>query len=358
MKNKVLIFTGGTGGHVIPALNFANYLISKGKQCSIIVDKRGAKFLQSFKGKLYIINSSHLSGTKTHNLKGILILTVGFFQSIYIILKYKPKFCISFGSYAVLMPSISIMILKKLLKINFFIHEQNSVLGKVNKYFIPYSNLLFSNFKNITNLKSKFNNKFFHVGMPSNNLIKSKLLNQKLYLQKTIIFVYGGSQGSMNVINFFIDMINQFDKEIIKNIKLFIQSPKTKQKSIQLILKDLKIEYDLREFFININEILSITNIAVTRAGAGTINDLIKFQIPSIIFPISNSIHNHQLSNAKYLSDLKASILIEEKDFNVNFHSLILKNLINDIEIQKKMKLHLNDIVLPDANKLMLEQLK
>ena len=358
MKNKILIFTGGTGGHVIPALNFANYLISKGKQCSIIVDKRGAKYLQSYTGKYYVINSSHLSGTKTQNLKGILILTVGLFQSFYFILKYKPNLCISFGSYAVLTPSISIIILKKFLKINFFIHEQNSVLGKVNNYFIPYADLLFSNFKNITNLKSKFNNKFFYVGMPSNNLLESKLLYKKKDLQKTIIFVYGGSQGSANVINFFIDMIHQFDTETIKNIKLFIQLPKTMLQSIELILKDLKIEYDLKEFFININEILSITNIAITRAGAGTINDLIKHQIPSIIFPIPNSIYNHQLSNAKYLSDLKASILIEEKDFNVNIHSLILKNLINDIEMQQKMKLHLNDIILPNADKLMLKQLK
>ncbi|MDC0194629.1 hypothetical protein OAJ82_00010 [Alphaproteobacteria bacterium] len=162
----------------------------------------------------------------------------------------------------------------------------------------------------------------------------------------------------MNVINFFIDMIHQFDKEAIKNIKLYIQSPKTMLKSLQLILKDLRIEYEVKEFFININEILSNTNIAITRAGAGTINDLIKFQIPSIIFPFPNSIYNHQLSNAKYLSDLKASILIEEKDFNVNIHSLILKNLINDVEIQKKMKSNLNDIILPDANDLMLEQLK
>ena len=81
MNNKVLIFTGGTGGHVIPALNFANFLISRGKQCSIIIDKRGVKYIESFTGQLYVINSSHLSGTKTQNLKGVLSLILGFFQS-------------------------------------------------------------------------------------------------------------------------------------------------------------------------------------------------------------------------------------------------------------------------------------
>ena len=49
-KNKqLLILTGGTGGHVIPAINYANYLISRGYQCSLLLDKRGSKYVNKFK---------------------------------------------------------------------------------------------------------------------------------------------------------------------------------------------------------------------------------------------------------------------------------------------------------------------
>ena len=51
-KNYILILTGGTGGHVIPAVNFGNFLIEKGYNCYLIVDTRGEKFANSFKGQI------------------------------------------------------------------------------------------------------------------------------------------------------------------------------------------------------------------------------------------------------------------------------------------------------------------
>ena len=62
MKENFLLITGGTGGHVIPAKNFANYLSIKNINCSIITDKRGYKYLENYNGKIYIISSSNLNG--------------------------------------------------------------------------------------------------------------------------------------------------------------------------------------------------------------------------------------------------------------------------------------------------------
>ena len=62
MNKKILICTGGTGGHVIPAVNFGNFLINKGFECCLILDQRGNKFSKNFNGKIFIIRSSHLSG--------------------------------------------------------------------------------------------------------------------------------------------------------------------------------------------------------------------------------------------------------------------------------------------------------
>ena len=55
MSKKVLILTGGTGGHIIPAVNFGNYLIKEGYDSHIIMDKRGKKFSTNFLGKKYIV---------------------------------------------------------------------------------------------------------------------------------------------------------------------------------------------------------------------------------------------------------------------------------------------------------------
>ncbi len=55
MSNKILILSGGTGGHVIPSINYGNFLIKKGYECSLILDERGSKYSQIFNGKIYII---------------------------------------------------------------------------------------------------------------------------------------------------------------------------------------------------------------------------------------------------------------------------------------------------------------
>ena len=100
MNNKYLIITGGTGGHVIPAENFGNFLKNKNINCSIIVDKRGYKYLNYSKNKIYVIRSSNLNGNLISKFFGIINLLLGFIQSMYIIFSIKPNKVITFGSYA------------------------------------------------------------------------------------------------------------------------------------------------------------------------------------------------------------------------------------------------------------------
>ena len=135
MKKKFLLITGGTGGHVIPAVNFGNYLINKNIDCSIIVDKRGYKFIDNFNGQVYVISSSNLYGGIFQKILGIMLLFFGFIKSFFKIITIKPNKIISFGSYASFFPMLSCVLIKSLYKSNIYIHEQNSVLGKTNKFF-------------------------------------------------------------------------------------------------------------------------------------------------------------------------------------------------------------------------------
>ena len=81
MKNKILIITGGTGGHVIPALNFFNYLNSKSNNVFLLSDNRGHKYIKNInKSKIIKIHSSHLSGSIYFKLIGIIKLLTGFLQ--------------------------------------------------------------------------------------------------------------------------------------------------------------------------------------------------------------------------------------------------------------------------------------
>ena len=357
-QNKtVLICTGGTGGHVIPAINFANFLIEQGYECSLILDKRGNKYVTKFKGKISIITSSHLSGSTFFKIKSLINLIIGFFQSFFLIIKLRPKNCISFGSYATFMPLLTILIFKLFIKINLYTHEQNSIIGKVNLFFLPYTKYIFTNFDFVSNLDKKFSHKKLHVGLPFEKKLNVVYSKSTIPSEKKIIFVYGGSQGAVNVMKNFVLMLSKLDYQSLKNIKLIIQSPKQFFETLNILLKNLKIDYEIQEFYKNIDEILSITDIAITRAGSGTINDLIRYRIPSIIFPLPHSIYNHQFFNAKYLADKNAAILMDETNFNLDKFTSIFKELITDNDKQKLMKKALDQIILPEANQIMIKKI-
>ena len=82
-NKKIFIFSGGTGGHVIPSVNFGNYMIKKGYDCFLFVDERGFFYTKKFKGKKHIISSSHLQGGIFFKVRGVIKLIFGGFQSIY-----------------------------------------------------------------------------------------------------------------------------------------------------------------------------------------------------------------------------------------------------------------------------------
>ena len=126
---------------------------------------------------------------------------------------------------------------------------------------------------------------------------------------------------------------------------------------IEKKMKILKIDFEIKEFYMNIEEILTISDLAISRAGAGTINDLIRYKIPSIIFPLHFSKNNHQLMNAKFLINKKAAILIEEKNFDASHGSKILNDLIINNNKRKIMQNCLNKISLPNANQIILEKI-
>ncbi|MDC0056517.1 UDP-N-acetylglucosamine--N-acetylmuramyl-(pentapeptide) pyrophosphoryl-undecaprenol N-acetylglucosamine transferase [Alphaproteobacteria bacterium] len=356
-NNNILICTGGTGGHVIPAVNFGNYLISKGYKCSLMLDNRGIKYANNFKGNIISIKSSHFSGNFYFKINSTFSLFIGLLQSIYYLVKILPRHCISFGSYASFTPLFVSIFFKFFKKISIHIHEQNSVMGKVNLFFLPYSNNIFTNFEFIDNMRKEFHHKSYHVGLPSP--LKNKTLFDQLHTdrEKLTIFIYGGSQGSKSIIEHFLLMFNELKKKEIEKIKLIIQSPNQLIQKVNETLTNLNAEYQVKSYYNNIHEILSKTDLAITRAGAGTINDLIVFQIPSILFPLPNSMNNHQTKNAEYLEKKQCAIIMYENIFNKNNNLEILRNLINDNKKRATMKKSLNNIPVSNANELMLKVL-
>jgi len=363
MKNdkKILICSGGTGGHVLPAINFGNYLISKGYICSIILDRRGLKYKNNFKGKIFSIQSSHLSGNFFFKIRSIIKLSIGFFQSIFYLIIIRPRHCISFGSYASFLPVLVCTIFKIFQKIDIHIHEQNSFMGRVNLLFLSNAKNIFINFKNTENIEKKYLYKTYYVGLPNLLKIKASIKQSKNNNdnnKKITIFIYSGSQGSVSMTKCLLLMFSELTIKEAEKIKIIIQSPNELKEKVKKALKNINVEFVIKDFYHDIHEILEVTDIAITRSGAGTINDLIYYKIPSILFPLPSAVNNHQIKNAQYLQNKQCAIIINENKFDKKNSLEIFRNLIEDSQKRQIMKNYLNKILIPNANKLMLKVLQ
>jgi len=359
MKSNTLIITGGTGGHVIPAVHFYNYINSRSENIFLLTDHRGSKYIKNInENNILKINSSHLSGNIFFKLNAILKLLIGFFQSIKLFIKLKPKTIISFGSYASFTPLLCFIFFKFFFSIKLYLHEQNSIVGQTNKIFIRYSNKIFMNFDREYKSIKKYKNKISIVGLPQ---ITNNNLNHNIKKDNKIFnfLVFAGSQGSLDiliVLKQIITKLNQISN--LKKMNFIIQAPNNKKKEIKNLLIKNNYNYEIKNFFDNFDYILNKTNIALCRSGAGTINDLINYKIPSIICPLPFAKDNHQHENAKFLSEINCALIIDKDKININEIILFIKKVMNDKLFNKNLLDNFNKINTYNASELMWKFIK
>ena len=357
-RRDIVLISGGTGGHVIPAVNFGNYLILNGYNCYLLTDNRGKKYVSDFRGKIVVISSSHLNHNFVGKLKSLCFLLFGLLQATLFLINIRPFKCLSFGSYASSMPLIILSLFKFVGSTHLYLHEQNSVMCKVNIFFSPVANKIFLNFKETKKLYNIFKKKSYFVGLLKNHIYNYRLRKIDIEKNKIIrVFVCGGSQGAVNLNYKIKNLLLKINKDCLKKIEISMQCPSSQIDELKEIFKQSKVKYELKNFFDNILDKLYQTDILIARAGAGTINDAIMAQIPTIFVPLPQASNNHQFDNALYLQNKKAALIINEKELDNSYSYLVIKKLIENSDQQISMIKNLQKIKNFDTNSLIFKQM-
>ena len=105
-------------------------------------------------------------------------------------------------------------------------------------------------------------------------------------------------------------------------------------------------------------ELLENTDLIISRCGAGTINDIIYYKIPSILIPLPTSKDNHQYENASFLSKQECGIIMGQDNFDSNKALNFIRQILKDNNKRKQIKEKLNQKIILDTNKLMLDLIK
>ena len=298
----IAITGGGTGGHLVIAKAIKEELNRRGIKPIFIGSTYGQdrKWFEDDKGweEKYFFDTSGVVNkqgiSKLFSLFNIIKYSLKMGK---IFKKHKIEKVFSVGGYSAGSASFGAILFRK----EFFIHEQNASMGKLNKILKPFAKRVFSTFYN--NDDYPVREQFFEKARVRKEL-------------NTIIFL-GGSQGAKE--------INEFAFKIAKTkkYKIIHQTGKLDFERCEKFYKDNNLKVDYFDFDDNLIDKIVEADFAVSRAGASTLFELVSNQVPTLFLPYPYSAGNHQYFNAKYLVDKGVGFL----DKNIDFENIDIETI-------------------------------
>ena len=362
---KILFATGGTGGHINPALAVAGYIRENYPKAEILfvgtADRMEAQLVPAAGYDFKTIEIQGFSrelnfeGLK-HNIKTVNLLFKSEGQAKKIIEDFKPDVVIGFGGYV----SGPVLSVAARMGIPTAVHEQNAFPGVTNKNLAKKVDVVMLTAPEAEKLL-KPKNPCVVTGLPIRGEILSankEFARAEMKLDsRPLILSMGGSLGARAIneaVKYLI--LHRFEK---KDCYYLHATGKAGASMIDDIGKDVDLNANpqimLREYINDMDRCLAAADLVVCRAGASSLSEIQALGKPSILVPYPYAAENHQYYNAKTMSDRDAAILIEEKDFTGERLLSEVEKLFSKPERLKKMGENARAMAILDASQRITE---
>jgi UDP-N-acetylglucosamine--N-acetylmuramyl-(pentapeptide) pyrophosphoryl-undecaprenol N-acetylglucosamine transferase len=331
MKPLVVIAAGGTGGHMFPAQAFADEMRSRGWTIALVTDERGKKYAANFPADWRLEVEAATFGSKLpHKLLGsALKLRKGTAMARQNFEKTRPSLIAGFGGY----PSYPSLSAARELKIPILIHEQNSVLGRVNRLFAASAKFVACGFERLDKLPPAAADRKRVVGNPVRGPIKA--VREKPYPELTDtgpvnILVTGGSQGARLFGEVIPAAIAALPPEQKSRLTVVQQAREEQLEAVRAAYREAGVKAVVESFFSDMQDRLAAAHLIIARSGASTVTELAIAGRPSILIPLAIATNDHQTANAEGMVTGAAADVVPESKFTADMLTpLLLERLSN-----------------------------
>ncbi|MGL5087967.1 MAG: undecaprenyldiphospho-muramoylpentapeptide beta-N-acetylglucosaminyltransferase [Cetobacterium sp.] len=335
MTKKIIITTGGTGGHIYPALAVGKKLVDRGMDVLFVgSSSRMEKDIVPAEGFRF----SGIDINPFQNLKKILSNINSFIQAFKIVKKEKAEIIIGFGNYI----SIPVLFAGLILGKKIYLQEQNVDLGMANRLFYKIAKKCFLAFDTTyEEMSIKDQHKFLVTGNPLRDDIytmNKEVERERLKIGKDekVLLITGGSLGAKSLNEAVIKKLKDIYKD--KTIRIYWATGDKNFNEIneKLVDQQIKMSDIIKPYFNNMINIMAAADLVVCRAGALTVSEIIQLEKPSILIPY-NSIKVGQYQNAKIIADSEAALLYIDSKADEAIEKA-LELIKNDEELNKMSK--------------------
>ena len=337
---KMIISAGGTGGHIYPALAIIKKFQEKDKNFDVLYigthNRMENKIIPSHNIPFQSIKIYGFSKKDIlRDIKNVGYLIKAYNKCVDIMKEFKPDIVVGVGGY-VTMP---VLMAAKKLNIKCVIHEQNSIPGKTNKFLSKSVDAVFTSF-DTSNKYFKDGVNVIYSGNPSGDNVKNLKPIKKESLgfnkDKKLVVVTSGSLGSSGLHQKLIDFLKLASDDEYEVLYLTGNASYESFKQYKFG-KNIKV----LPYLDNLAALFKSADLVISRAGAGTIAELLMADVPSIIIPSPNVANNHQYYNALDLSKEELTIMIEEKNLLPSELHFLVNDLLSNNDKYKTIKKNL-----------------
>ena len=353
---RILVVTGGSGGHIFPALAFLESLKEKYRDIdTLLVLPQGIRQKEiavSWCDIAYLPFTGLGLGLSFKNIPAWFNFLKSVAASIFILADFRPEIVVGFGSLA----SLPMVIFAWLFRIHTVIHEQNVIAGRANRLLAIFADKIAVSFAESVKYFSFGKNKITFTGNPlRKTLVKIEQGEALSFLglakDKFTLLVMGGSQGSQRI-----------NAELVEALALMSGRSGIQVihlagiKDVQFLrdaYNDLGLGHKVFSFLAAMQYAYSAADLVVCRAGATTLAEILFYQLPAIIIPYPHA-YGHQSANAAVLEEKGLARVIDEARLERGILKRYIEDFFSDSQLIKNMRQNYRNIALPEASELML----
>ena len=315
MSRHFVLAAGGTGGHMVPAAALAAELTRRGHRVALVSDARGVRFPGLFEDiQTHVLPAGRFSGGPVGWAKALREMWRGRAMARELYKTFRPAAVIGFGGY----PAMPALLAAFAEGIPTAIHEQNAVLGRVNRLVAGKVDAIALSYEDTQRLSAKHGDKTRLVGNPVRDQVLALRARPYPMLEEDGIFrvlVTGGSQGASILSQVVPDGLAMLPVTFRRRLQVTHQARIEDIDAVRAKYAEHEIPAELATYLPDLPEQLAWAHLVIARAGASTLAELTVAGRPAILVPLPSATDDHQTVNAREMTKAGGARTIAQGDF-------------------------------------------
>lgn len=345
-----VVAAGGTGGHMFPAQALAEQLKLRGWRVALATDERGALYADKFPAdyQMSLSAATARSGDILGMICAGMTVSQGMLQAQKAFKTLDPAVVVGFGGY----PSLPALLAALGQKRPTVIHEQNAVLGRVNRFLAPKVTAMACAFPTLEKAGKGVRERAYVLGNPVRPEIRA--LTNTAYEAPTAdgplrLLITGGSQGARLLSELTPEAIRMLPERLRGRLEVQQQTRAESMEAARKTYADCLVKAEVAPFFRDMAGRLGAAHLVIGRAGASTVCELATAGRPSILVPLKVAADDHQRYNAALLEQAGAAAVCLEDELTVASLAGALNALLQDPARLERMAASAKAVAAPDA---------